>query len=189
LGTRPASAPAAAVPQIFFLWAPLNFPDECLHYLVFQDENGQAWSETAAALPVVGVEDAVYGPDAVAAQRHLRDAGVRVDWAPGLRRSRGAVLSFDGGESVRLEPLLTFRMRGAGYFHPKWAHGRWHGGAKVAGEEHKVGELDSLAIDCIHVQQVMRATWRDKRGIGVLEQLAIGPHAPSGFRELLDGAV
>jgi hypothetical protein len=25
-------------------------------------------------------------------------------------------------------------------------------------------------------------------GVGVVEQLVIGPHAPSGFKEILDGA-
>jgi len=39
----------------------------------------------------------------------------------------------------------------------------------------------------------MRATWASstgssRTGLGVLEQLVIGPHAPSGFREMLDGA-
>jgi hypothetical protein len=55
----------------------------------------------------------------------------------------------------------------------------------VGGEEHRVEELDCLALDCIHVQQVVRASWGERRGLGVLEQLAIGPHAPSGFTDLL----
>ena len=38
------------------------------------------------------------------------------------------------------------------------------------------------------VQQLVRATWGDRRGIGVLEQLAIGDHEPSGLRGLFDGA-
>jgi hypothetical protein len=40
----------------------------------------------------------------------------------------------------------------------------------------------------IHVQQVVRATDGEKSGIGVLEQVCIGPYAPSGFTEFLDGA-
>ena len=91
-------------------------------------------------------------------------------------------------ETIELEPLLTFRMKGAGYFHPQWAHGLWHGELAVGGECADVAELDNLDFHNIHVQQVMRATWGDRSGIGVLEQLAIGPHAPSGFTDLLDGA-
>jgi len=46
-------------------------------------------------------------------------------------------------------------MKGAGYFHPQWAHGLWHDELSVAGEEAKVEDLDTLAPDCIHVQQVI----------------------------------
>jgi hypothetical protein len=28
----------------------------------------------------------------------------------------------------------------------------------------------------------------DREGVGLCEQVVIGPHAPSGFKELLDGA-
>jgi hypothetical protein len=190
-GVRPVGDPAPAAPapgpaQIFFLWAPLNFDQECIHYMVFQDGDGRPWSETAVLLPVIDGEAPVFGPSAAATQ--LAAASMDVRWAPGLRRSNGATLRFGATNAVEMEPLLTFRMRGAGYFHPVWAHGRWHGALKVAGEQHSVADLDTLALDCIHVQQVMRARWGDCTGLGVLEQLAVGPHEPSGFKELLDGA-
>jgi hypothetical protein len=171
--------------QIFFLWAPLHFGDQCLHYMVFEDQAGIAWASTAVALPVIGPGDPVFGPNA--SGRPLGPVRHRVQWAPGLRRSEGATLTLADGE-VHLDPIITFRMRGIGYIHPVWAHGRWHGGEKVAGEEHKVEDLDTLALDCVHVQQVMRATWGERRGLGVMEQLVLGPHDPSGFRGLLDGA-
>lgn len=185
VGDPAPSAPAGSMAQLFFLWAPLNFDRECVHYMVFQDEHGVAWSETAALLPVIGDGEPVFGPSSTA--RLLRGAEVDVRWAPGLRRSNGATLRFER-ELVEMEPLITFRMRGAGYLHPVWVHGRWHGGTKVAGEANPVGDLDSLALDCIHVQQVMRCRWGDRSGLGVLEQLAIGPHEPSGLTSLLDGA-
>jgi len=37
-------------------------------------------------------------------------------------------------------------------------------------------------------QQLGRARWGERTGLGVVERLAIGPHAPSGFRDLFDGA-
>jgi hypothetical protein len=114
-----------------------------------------------------------------------------VRWAPGLRRSQGAslrLLRHDGGEeNIELEPLLTFRMRGLGYTHPEWGHGHWHGESAVGSEEHKVEDLDNVEPWNIHVQQVMRATWGDRQGIGVLEQLAFGEHQPSGLTGILDG--
>ena len=89
---------------------------------------------------------------------------------------------------VELEPLSTFRMSGAGYGHPQFTHGRWHGELVVGGESFPVAALDVLQPRNIHGQQVMRAPWAGRTGIGGLEQLAIGPHAPSGWTGLLDGA-
>jgi hypothetical protein len=189
VGQPAAAAPSRSMPQIFFLWAPLNFASECLHFMTFEHADGKAWAKTAAVLPVIAKDAPVYGPGTEA--EPLEEARHHVDWAPGLRRSQGAALTFSrAGEpqTVQLEPVLTFRMRGAGYMHPTWGHGRWHDELAVAGEQHRVEELDTLDPTCIHVQQVVRATWGERAGLGVLEQLAIGPHAPSGFRELFDGA-
>ena len=189
VGQPAPAAPSPALPQIFFLWAPLNFADECLHYMTFEHADGKAWAKTAAVLPVIGQNAPVFGPGSEAEE--LADARHQVHWAPGLRRSQAATLILSRGgrpETVRLEPLLTFRMRGAGYLHPTWGHGRWHDELAVGAEEHKVTELDTLDPSCIHVQQVVRATWGERTGLGVLEQLAIGPHSPSGFRDLFDGA-
>lgn len=192
-GIRPAGLPAPAAPepgagQLFFLWAPVNFDDVAVHFMTFEDADGQSWAKTGAILPLLNDTDPVYGPQATA--EHV-DISHAINWSPGLRRSDGATLTFDapsGYGTIELEPLLTFRMKGAGYFHPQWAHGLWHGELAVGGECADVAELDNLDFHNIHVQQVMRATWGDRSGIGVLEQLAIGPHAPSGFTDLLDGA-
>ena len=45
-----------------------------------------------------------------------------------------------------------------------------------------------MAFDNQHLQQVVRATCGDQVGIGVLEQIAFGPHPRYGFKELLDPA-
>ncbi len=194
-GLRPVADPAVAAPgeaetdpQVFFLWAPLNFDDRCLHFMLFEDAEGIPWARTGAVLPLLGENDPVTGG------APIREVSVRhaVRWAPGLRRSQGASLVLalpEGPQTVELEPVLTFRMSGAGYSHPDYPHGRWHGGPVVAGEDHDVDDLDGLAPEQIHVQQVVRAKWEDRTGLGVLEQLVIGPHAPSGFADLLDGAL
>ncbi|MEV5551878.1 hypothetical protein AB0L35_38080 [Streptomyces sp. NPDC052309] len=189
-GVRPVGQPAPAAPhpdplQIFFLWAPLNFTDTALHYMVFEDSDGRPWSKVAALLPVIGDDDPVYGNKAGA--DHV-DVNHEIDWQPGLRRARRAGLLLQNHERGELEPLLTFRMKGAGYWHPQWSHGTWHDELAIGGEEATVEELDRLTSDCVHVQQVVRATWGDRHGLGVLEQLVYGPHAPSGFHDVLDGA-
>ncbi|CAO5236543.1 hypothetical protein [Frankia sp. AgKG'84/4] len=186
LGDRIPMAPRSIRPQTFFLWAPLNFADECLHFMSMEDEFGWPRSRTAAVLPVVDDGGPVFGPDT--GTRRLGDARHAVRWAPGLRRSEGATLHLGEAGAVELEPIRTFRMKGAGYLHPIWAHGKWHDELAVGGEVHRSAELDTLSSDCIHVQQVMRASWGEQRGLGVLEQLVIGPYAPGGFRDLFDGA-
>jgi hypothetical protein len=194
-GVRPVGGPTPAapeltLPQIFFLWSPINWDDCCTHFLCFERGNGDRWVGSQAVLDVIGANDAVFGPDADTRIHHLAGAVHEVQWAPGLRRSQGATLRLmrhDGREErIELEPLLTFRMRGLGYTHPEWGHGHWHGESAVGSEEHKVEELDNTEPWNIHIQQVMRARWGDKTGLGVLEQLAFGEH-PSGLTGILDG--
>lgn len=193
-GVRPVgeptpAAPEAADPQLYFLWSPLNFDDVGLHVSIFEDAAGLAWAKTAATLDLLGEADSPVEPSLV---RPMRAATPSVGFARGRRYAEHATLAVtesDGASSVvELEPVLTFRMRGAGYFHPTFAHGRWHGELVVAGESHPVDELDTTSFHDVHVEQVVRARWGDRTGIGVLELLVIGPHAPSGLTGLTDGA-
>ena len=185
VGQPAPAAPAQQLPQIFFLWAPLQFDDECLHLLVFEESDGTRWSETARRVPLLAPGDPLFGPGTGGTALGAVEHAVR--WEKGLRRSRGATWTLADGSTLELEPLLTFRMRGIGYLHPVWGHGLWHGELEVGGEAPKAAELDTLDPSCVHVQQVMRVTWGDKVGLGVMEQLAIGPHHPSGLPGLLDG--
>ena len=76
-----------------------------------------------------------------------------------------------------------------GYLSPEWGHGVWKGELAIGGEAWRVADLDPMAIENQHVQQVMRARRDDgETGIGVLEQFSLGPHARYGFREFLDPA-
>ena len=108
---------------------------------------------------------------------------------PGAHTAELTTAGWDGATTtVRLTPLLTFQMRGIGYFHPEWAHGVWKGEHAAGGECWKLDELDPALPANTHVQQLVRAQTPDGTGIGVLEQLHIGPHAPSGFTGAFDPA-
>ena len=93
-GVRPVGAPAPMaplrqLPQLCFLWAPLNFPDDVFHYIVFEDADGVPWSEgggraarsSARTTPTVGPDTRF---------EHVHDVHLGIDWEPGLRRSRRA---------------------------------------------------------------------------------------------------
>lgn len=184
-------APARSAPQLFFLWSPIHWEDRCSHFVVFEDAEGLAWHQEGAMIPAR--EDPGRIPTTGEPER-VRMAAVehRLRYVPGTRRAASAELALVERSGVRheiaLEPLLCFHMKGLGYAHPQWGHGRWQGELVQAGESWKTEALDPLAFENVHIQQVVRARMGEARGIGVLEQLAIGPHARYGFRELLDGA-
>jgi hypothetical protein len=193
-GVRPVGvptpiAPQSTVPQIFFLWAPLQFEDCCTHFMVFERGDGTPLVKSGAIIPVL-TDDAAptWGTDDY---EHLAGGEHHITWEKGLRRSREAELTLrrsnGAAENILLEPLMTFRMRGLGYMHPERGHGHWQGELSVHGEDLSTEELDTVEPWSIHVQQVMRASWGTRNGMGVLEQLAVGPHTPSGLTGILDG--
>jgi hypothetical protein len=180
-GVRPVGeplpgAPGTRAPQLCFLWAPINFADRGLHFMTFDDSNGNALSRSASLLALGDEGGAV--PTTGSLELVLQ---------PGTRWFSSARLQM-GDESLELTPLLRFQMRGAGYSHPQFAHGRWHAGPVRAGETLALDELDPLDYPNLHVQHVVRATSAKATGIGVLEQLIIGPYEPCGLEGLLDGA-
>lgn len=186
MGGRPAGEP-----QIFFFWAPLHFDDVCTHAATFETSDGVPWDNHARILPAYakpgdlpGIEDP--GTRPLLGVRH------EIDWQPGTRWARRAqltLLSPDGRDAeIELSPLLRFQMHGLGYVHPEWGHGVWKGDLVVAGERWKTDEVDPLDMRFRHVQQVVRARFGDRTGVGVLEQIVIGAYPRYGFEGHMDGA-
>ena len=67
-------------------------------------------------------------------------------------------------------------------------HGKWQGELKIAGESWVDADLDPLALENLHIQQIVVARCGDKVGHGVLEQMHIGPSVTHGFADWFDGA-
>ena len=123
---------------------------------------------------------------------HLCRSEYEVEWMPGRREMASASLVLkrkDGTELPRItfEKLYTFRMRGIGYMHPHWSHGSNHGELEVGGESIKLDEFDPADPSTLHIQTLCRVRIGAKVGIGVLEQIALGPHEPTGLTGVLDG--
>ena len=78
-------------------------------------------------------------------------------------------------------------MNGIGYTHPTDGHGNWLGPSYRNGESFAVADVDETIPFNQHVQAVCRVRRDDgAEGVGILEQLIIGPHLPSGLTELFD---
>ena len=190
VGEREGGAPGAA-PQFFWLWAPLHLGTRCLHVDFQEDATGRRAHANGEIVPLLDGPDAPVDLVAPAGER-MADVAHDIAWRAGTRRSEGAALTLwpHGGEPVvaELEPILDFQMLGLGYLHPDWNHGSWKGEEAVGVESWRLSDLDPLALHHLHVQQLCRVRAGDEVGTGVLEQLVIGPHEPSGLTGLADGA-
>ena len=193
-GVRPIGAPdaqpavPAMAPQFYWLWAPTNFPNLSLFFHVNEDERGAAWN-TRCTLADDGA-----GPDKFL---HLDEPHMKVDWRKGMRHAQSARLDVRDpsgrAHAVTWRPLAHFQMKGIGYGHSDWGHGMWKGPLAVEREDFRPADLDPLVPQHLHIQAICQVRHEGEgglasEGMGILEQLVIGPHAPSGFKTILDGA-
>jgi hypothetical protein len=183
IGARDAQELApAAMPQFFWLWSPVNFEKAAAFFHTNDDEAGAPWNRRAVWIPDAGAAREFAGPTA------------QIHWRKGARHARAASLTFGEGEQRRVltfAPVLDFFMLGLGYGHPAWGHGLNHGALEVAREDIVLADVDRRLPQHLHVQALCDVACQDASGQtlagrGVFEQLALGPHAPSGFSGLLD---
>ena len=175
----------------FFLWAPLFWEDHVSHAIFFDGNQGEALVREGLTAPLFANEADI--PDTPEPQdTRMATAIHRINYVPGTRLAETAEIDLINlkGETrtIAFEPILKFQMKGLGYGHPEWGQGMWKGELATGGESFDPKQLDPLAIENIHVQQVVRTSDGTKKGMGVLEQACIGPYAPAGFKEFLDGA-
>ena len=192
-GVRPIGAPdpqpvvPMMLPQFYWLWAPTNFHNLSLFAHVNEDETGVAWN-TRAALAMDGA--------AQGEVLHLSDQRFSIEWLAGTRHARTVRLDARDpsgrDQVVTWRPIAQFQMKGIGYGHPEWTHGGWKGDLVVAREDFRPDALNPLELPNLHVQTLCTARHEgggaSSDGIGLVEQLVIGPHQPSGFAGLVDGA-
>ena len=185
-------APLDSFQEFHFCWMPIHWEDHCSLAGWFENEQGNQWHTDQAFLPHYPSMDDIPGTTDPREKMWNGKVGHQIKFVPGTRRAESAVITMNdaGGESmeVKLEPVLVHRMKGLGYQHPQWGHGHWQGELAVAGESWKDSELDPLALENIHIQQIVRATCGDKVGHGVLEQMHIGSSSAYGFADWFDGA-
>lgn len=187
-GIRPVGAAESQPPpqgnfsQFFWVWTPCNFGDASLFFHSNDDAAGAAWNRRAVLAGDDGQE------------MHFDAPRFEIDWVKGTRRAASLYMDLGHGHHLRLTPAgPVFAMSGLGYTHPKWGHGLDHGPELDVGfdelTEAERGADNPLAL---HIQQWVRAAWisplGEQQGVGIAEQLFVGPHATTGLIGLLDPA-
>jgi hypothetical protein len=188
VGERAPTGAPVADPQFFWLWAPINFDTFSTHFDVNEYFDGKRWHESGFVAPISD-------PTGSHPAEAMRAVDYDVTWRPGTRTAAAfdlVMTPWDGEPStIHLDPLFEFHMSGLGYLSPDWSHGVWKGELAVGGERWDLPVDDPLAPDRIHVQSIVRATTSgglgEHTGLGVLEQLAIGRHVPTGLEGIFDG--
>lgn len=174
VGTRDMQPnPGHPIPSFFWQWTPLNLEDGSLFFHINADPHGNAWNTRAAwAADGAGEADIAEGRGQLSS---TVEPGTRwPDWGALQVEVEGAP------RSLTLTPIQRFQMKGLGYTHPVWGHGMHHGPLKVEREDFDLATLDPAQGDNRHVQILCRVGG-DANGIGVFEQLVIGPYAPLGI--------
>jgi hypothetical protein len=180
----PQPNPERGEQQFYWLWAPINFDGFASHFFVNDDAAGESWNSNAIFVPLKqgGME-----------MPRIRSWTKRISYQSGTRHASSMDISFidDAGESweFHLAPRWHFYMRGIGYTHETWRHGLYHGELETGYDEFDV--TDRPATD-LHIQAMCDVTLKgggeEYVGEGILEQLIVGPHAPSGFTDIMDMA-
>jgi len=182
-GIRPVGAPdpqptpGAGLTGFFWQWTPVNFQDRSVFFHVNADPDGQAWNTRAVILPDGAGEGGGWHAEAA----RMED----VELIPGTRHARSGTLKIplaQGEATVKLEPVTAFLMRGIGYG-GDWRHGALKGDLAVAREDIDLAGVDMGAMENFHIQAISRATFQapgeaPQEGVGVFEQLILGPYRP-----------
>jgi hypothetical protein len=173
-------------PQFYWLWAPLNFDDRFMLYHDNADASGRPWN-TASVMGMTGEHEPV----------HMASCRSKLDFKSGTRHAKGAVIETTDPEGVawrvEIAPKYNFYMSGIGYMNPDWGHGQYKGENALGYDEYETASVNESDPRFLHVQAISTAKLSGpngvtREGVGVLEQLIIGAHAPSGFKDIFDPA-
>lgn len=177
-------------PQFYWIWIPVNYEDRVSFYHINAKADGSPWNESAVMSEVI---------DGAEVPELSKSASCRSEltFKSGTRHASSAEVWMKddaGAEShIDLQIDYNFYMAGMGYTHPEWGHGHYQGELATFYETYDLANLNENEMHHLHVQAICRAslTLPDgsiHKGRGIVEQLIIGPHEPSGFKDVLDFA-
>ena len=183
-GIRPVGTPDSQPPakgnlaQFFWLWTPCNFDDAVAFSHTNDDEFGRPWNRRGGVT--------LLGEEAL----EFENVSYDYSWEKGTRRIAGltARLGGEGGNAtLTFTPERYFYMSGLGYMHPEWGHGRDQGDERFGYDVYQISDCSPANPLYLHVQVLSQVrldvAGQTHHGMGVMEQLFVGPHAPSGMGE------
>jgi len=189
VGEKDQGIGRSSMPEVFWLWVPLHFSNCCTHMEIMENPEGKQTHSYGHIIPAYSQLDEIPEDDqeesvAMTKVRH------HLQWHPGTRMIQRASISLEEANHtphhIELQPMNSIYMLGLGYGHPQWGHGMWQGDEAIHGEVWKLSEIDHNDLRFQHVLHICRTSIEDEEGSGLLEQLCLGRHKPSGFGDLLD---
>lgn len=186
-GIRPVGAaesqpPAGGeLPQFWWLWAPLNFDSHAIFFHSNDDGAGVPWNRRGVIAPLDG------------ADQHFDADSFDLSYHPGGRKIKQITVPLPNDGALSITPREEkFYMSGLGYLHPEWGHGMGHGALEVGYDTVTLEPEPPTDMTTLHIQAlsdaVLTLDGQRHQGVGVTEQMFIGPHESSGLTGLLDPA-
>ena len=191
-GVRPVGEPEppgirATIPPTGFYWiyAPMQFEDYSLLFIVQEDTDGTRVLEEAVRVWAVGHSKE-------GQWEHLGRPVPEITYSPGTRMATSARLHLGANVTVEVEPELPlFVGVGTGYgFDADWRHGMWQGDLVVQGRVWNTNDPAVAGTMWGLVDNVARFTNLEDGAVGhgLFEHGVFGPHHASGFKGWEDNA-
>ena len=193
-------------------WTPINFERIGLLYVSQQEQRGletvgntTLFGELEERQPrpeaenVVELDKTFKRSEHIDVARKVVASGHELVYHPKTRHAKQGVVHVVLGDGKRLriefETLYPFFMSGVGYGHPEWGHGKLHKDVDICFQYDRVHTYLANRNHSLywHVQEVSKfyAFYEGSdelvdTGVGVVEQLVVGPHLPSRFNSFYD---
>jgi hypothetical protein len=183
-GVRPVGEPeppgirgGQALPNFFWLYAPMQFDDHCLYFSVQERPDGRRILQEASRVSAFA-----------AGGGEVEDLGRpdhELHFVEGSREIESGTLHL-GDTTVRVTPLHRLHVGiGTGYgFDPDWRHGMYQGPLKVEGKVWDLGTDDGRKAMWGLCDSAARFELDDGTvGHGLFEYMVFGPHERYGFAD------
>jgi len=171
-----------SLPQFYWLWNPAHFDDFTTQFHFVDDSDGNIVNGHSILQYKNKREKETFS-----------DLEKTVEYFKGSRRVKfleiNALDKNKDNINLKVTPKTRVFMCGLGYMHQEWGHGHFKGENERTYDTYNLNE-DPHDPPFLHIQSISDVTLLRKEktynGSCILEELILGPHLPSGFKDLFD---